>query len=527
MTNSIECFSKAEVILVIGSNTTENHPVIANRIRRAVNRGTKLLLFDPRDIPLTRQAILWCRQKPGTDVALINGLMHVIVREGLADMDFVEKRTEGYEELRSTVAKYTPRMVSKITGVSEKDIIQAARIYASGKPASIAYAMGITQHTTGTDNVKSLANLAMLCGNMGVEGGGVNPLRGQNNVQGACDVGALPNVYPGYQKVVDPIARDKFEKAWDIELNANNGLTITEMLDAAESGRVKVLYIMGENPMLSDPDSTHVEKSLKACEFLVVQDIFLTETAKLADVVLPASSYAERDGTFTNTERRVQLSHRVIDPLPGTKPDWEIICELSNRLGYPMHYESVSEITDEIAKVTPQYGGILYERLSKGEQLCWPCPLPNHPGTPILHQDKFTRGLGKFHALDFIPPAELPDVKYPMILTTGRVLQHFHTGTMTRKSKGLEALAPSPFVEVNPKDAQKLGVEDGDWVKVSSRRGSIELTAKVDDKVGVGVIFIPFHYHEAVVNTLTNPALDPIAKIPEYKVCAARLETTA
>jgi predicted molibdopterin-dependent oxidoreductase YjgC len=480
MTNSIECFSKAEVILVIGSNTTENHPVIANRIRRAVNRGTKLLLFDPRDIPLTRQAILWCRQKPGTDVALINGLMHVIVREGLADMDFVEKRTEGYEELRSTVAKYTPRMVSKITGVSEKDIIQAARIYASGKPASIAYAMGITQHTTGTDNVKSLANLAMLCGNMGVEGGGVNPLRGQNNVQGACDVGALPNVYPGYQKVVDPIARDKFEKAWDIELNANNGLTITEMLDAAESGRVKVLYIMGENPMLSDPDSTHVEKSLKACEFLVVQDIFLTETAKLADVVLPASSYAERDGTFTNTERRVQLSHRVIDPLPGTKPDWEIICELSNRLGYPMHYESVSEITDEIAKVTPQYGGILYERLSKGEQLCWPCPLPNHPGTPILHQDKFTRGLGKFHALDFIPPAELPDVKYPMILTTGRVLQHFHTGTMTRKSKGLEAL-----------------------------------------------IFIPFHYHEAVVNTLTNPALDPIAKIPEYKVCAARLETTA
>jgi predicted molibdopterin-dependent oxidoreductase YjgC len=291
MTNSIECFSKAEVFLVTGSNTTENHPVIANRIRLAVNRGAKLLLFEPRDIPLTRQATLWCQQKPGTDVAWINGLMHVIIKEGLADMDFVDQRTEGYEELRSAVAKYTPKMVSEITGIPEDDIIQAARIYASGKPASIAYAMGITQHVTGTDNVKSLANLAMLCGNMGAEGGGVNPLRGQNNVQGACDMGALPNVYPGYQKVVDPVARDKFEKAWDIKLSPKNGLTITEMLDGAEKGKVKVLYIMGENPMLSDPDTTHVEKALKACEFLVVQDIFLTETAKLADVVLPATSY--------------------------------------------------------------------------------------------------------------------------------------------------------------------------------------------------------------------------------------------
>jgi len=527
MTNSIECFSKAEVILIIGTNTTENHPVIANRIRRAVNRGTRLLVCDPRDIALTRNATLWCRHKPGTDVALINGLMHVIIKEGLADMDFVEKRTEGYEELRSAVAKYTPEMVSEITGVSEDDIIQAARIYAAGKPASIAYAMGITQHTTGTDNVKSLANLAMLCGNMGVAGGGVNPLRGQNNVQGACDVGALPNVYPGYQKVVDPVVRDKFEKAWDIKLSPKNGLTVTEMLDGAEQGKVKVLYIMGENPRLSDPDSTHVEKALKACEFLVVQDIFLTETAELADVVLPATSYAEREGTFTNTERRVQLSHKVIDPLPGTKPDWEIICEISNRLGFPMRYGSVSEITDEIAKVTPQYGGITYERLQAGEKLCWPCPLPNHPGTPILHKDKFTRGLGKFHPLDFIPPAELPSVKYPFILTTGRVREHFHTGTMTRKSKGLEALAPSPFVEVNPRDAEKIGVKDGDRVKVSSRRGSIKLDARVVERVDQGVIFIPFHYHEAIVNTLTNPALDPTAKIPEYKVCAARLERTA
>jgi formate dehydrogenase alpha subunit len=524
MTNSIECFSKAEVVLVTGSNTTENHPVIANRIRLAVNRGAKLVLFEPRDIPLTRQATLWCQQKPGTDVAWINGLMHVIIKEGLADMDFVDQRTEGYEELRSAVAKYTPKMASEITGIPEDDIIQAARIYASGKPASIAYAMGITQHVTGTDNVKSLANLAMLCGNMGAEGGGVNPLRGQNNVQGACDMGALPNVYPGYQKVVDPVARDKFEKAWDIKLSPKNGLTITEMLDGAEKGKVKVLYIMGENPMLSDPDTTHVEKALKACEFLVVQDIFLTETAKLADVVLPATSYAERDGTVTNTERRVQLSHKVIDPLPGTRPDWEIICEISNRLGFPMRYDSVSAILEEIAKVTPQYGGISYERLQAGEQLCWPCPLPNHPGTPILHKDKFTRGVGKFHPIDFIPPDELPSAKYPLILTTGRILEHFHTGTMTRKAPGLEAMAPSPFVEVNPQDAKKLKVKDGDRVKVSSRRGSIKLDARVNERVGPGVIFIPFHYFEAAANVLTNPALDPTAKIPELKVCAARVE---
>jgi len=526
MTNSIECFSKAEVVLVTGSNTTEAHPVIANQIRRAVSRGAKLLLFEPRDIPLTRQATLWCRQKPGTDVAWINGLMHVIMKEGLADMDFVEKRVEGYEVLRSAVAKYTPAMVSEITGIPADSIVEAAKIYARGKPASIAYAMGITQHTTGTDNVKSLANLAMLCGNMGVEGGGVNPLRGQNNVQGACDMGALPNVYPGYQKVVDPVARDKFEKAWDIKLSPKNGLTITEMLDAAEEGKVKVLYIMGENPMLSDPDTKHVEKALKACELLVVQDIFLTETAQLADVVLPATSYAERDGTITNTERRVQLSRKAIDPSPGAKPDWQIICEISNRLGFPMRYKSVSDIMDEIAKVTPQYGGISYERLEAGEQLCWPCPLPNHPGTPILHKDEFTRGVGKFHPIDYVPPDELPSAKYPLILTTGRILEHFHTGTMTRKAKGLEALAPNPFVEVNPQDAKKLGVKDGDQVKVSSRRGSIELAAKVDEKVDVGVIFIPFHYHEAVVNILTNPAMDPTAKIPELKVCAARLERT-
>ncbi len=510
--------------MVIGSNTTENHPVIANRIRRAVSNGTKLLVCDPRDIALASQATLWCRHKPGTDVALINGLMHVIVKENLADMDFVEKRTEGYEELRSAIAKYTPEMVSEITGVPADDIVAAAKIYAGGRPASIAYAMGITQHTTGTDNVKSLANLAMLCGILGVAGGGVNPLRGQNNVQGACDVGALPNVYPGYQRVVDPVVKDKFEKAWDIKLSAKNGLTVTEMLDATAEGRVKVLYIMGENPALSDPDTNHVRKALEACEFLVVQDMFLTETARLADVVLPATSYAEREGTFTNTERRVQLSRKVIDPLPGAKPDWEIICDLSNRLGYPMRYGSLSEITDEIAGVTPQYGGILYQRLDRGEQLCWPCPLPDHPGTPVLHQGKFTRGLGKFHPLDYIPPAELPDVKFPMVLTTGRVLQHFHTGTMTRKSAGLEALAPSPFVEVNPQDAERLGVKDGDRVRVSSRRGSIELAARVDAKVDVGVLFIPFHYHEAVANMLTNPALDPTAKIPEYKVCAARLE---
>ncbi|NOZ86681.1 MAG: formate dehydrogenase subunit alpha [Deltaproteobacteria bacterium] len=526
MTNSIEDMEQAEVVLVTGSNTTENHPIIGNRLRHAIDKGTKLILFDPRDIPLAGKAVIWCRQRPGTDVAWINGLMHVIIEEGLADLDYVRERCEGFEAVEELVKSYTPERVSKITGVPAQDLVEAAKLYASGKPATIIYSMGITQHTTGTDNVKSLANLAMLCGNMGKPGGGVNPLRGQNNVQGACDVGGLPNVYSGYQKVTDPAARKKFEEAWHTDLPAEAGLTITEILEAAEKGEVKALYIMGENPMLSDPDVTHVEKALKATEFLVVQDIFLTETARLADVVLPAVTFAERDGTFTNTERRVQRLHQVIPPLSGCRKDWEIICDIATRMGYPMSYESESEIQDEIAELTPSYGGITYDRLDRGDQLAWPCPTKDHPGTPILHTKKFTRGKGKFFAIEYISADELPDKDFPMVLTTGRILEHFHTGTMTRKSKSLHALVPGPYVEIHPADARHYKIRDGEKVRVSSRRGSIELIAKVG-RVDRGLIFIPFHFFEAAANVLTNPAVDPVAKIPEYKVCAARLEKSA
>jgi formate dehydrogenase alpha subunit len=524
MTNSIADFEHAEVVLITGSNITENHPIIANRIRRAAARGTRIILFDPREVPIARDATIWCQQRPGTDVAWINGLMNVILEEDLADLAFVQDRTEGFEDLRETIRKYDPRTVSEITGIPADDIVAAARLYAGGKPSSIAYAMGITQHITGTDAVKSLANLAMLCGNMGVAGGGVNPLRGQNNVQGACDMGALPNVFPGYQKVTDAAAREKFGNAWGVDLAAEVGLAITDIPGAIHQGRVRALYIMGENPMLSDPDTTHFAKALEACDFVVVQDLFLTETAKLADVVLPASSYVEREGTVTNSERRVQRMYRVLDPLPGTRPDWEIICELSRRLGYEMRYDSPRDILAEIASLTPQYGGITYERLDRGEQLCWPCPDTSHPGTPVLHRGKFSRGLGKFHAIEYQPADEQPDRNYPLILTTGRLSAQFHTGTMTRKSAGLEALAPRPFVEVNPGDAEDLGVADGDRVKVSSRRGAIELLARLDTKVDRGVIFIPFHFAEAAANVLTNPARDPVAKIPEFKVCAARIE---
>jgi formate dehydrogenase major subunit/formate dehydrogenase alpha subunit len=417
--------------------------------------------------------------------------------------------------------------VAEITGIPVEDIIAAARLYAGGEPASIAYAMGITQHVTGTDNVKSLANLAMLCGNVGVPGGGLNPLRGQNNVQGACDMGALPNVFPGYQSVDDDAVRQKFERAWGVDLPAEPGLTLTEITHACREGRIRALYLMGENPMLSEPDTAHVEAALKATDFLVVQDIFLTETARLADVVLPAASYVEREGTVTNTERRVQRMHQVIEPLEGTRPDWQIICDLSTRLGYPMKYASIAEVMGEIASLTPSYGGISFRRLDAGEELCWPCPAEDHPGTPVLHSERFTRGLGKFHPVEHLPADELPDGAYPLLLTTGRLLEQYHTGTMSRKSKSLNTLAPGPFVEVNPRDAERMGIQDGERAKVISRRGEIELAAKVNGGVDQGVIFIPFHFFEAAANVLTNPAMDPVANIPEFKVCAARVEKVA
>lgn len=524
MTNSIAEVGGADVIFAIGSNTTDSHPIIGLQVLKAVReRGAKLIVADPRKIRLVQYADVWLRQKPGTDVALINGLMHVILNEGLEDKTFIAERTEGYEEYKKVVSDYPPHKVAKITGIAEGDIVAAARIYAKGDRASILYSMGITQHVAGTDNVKSIANLAMLTGNMGRESTGVNPLRGQNNVQGACDLGALPNVYPGYQKVIDAAAKDKFEKAWGVKLSGEAGLTVVEMIKAAASGQIKGLYIMGENPMVSDPDLNKVKKSLSGIDFLVVQDIFLTETAQLADVVLPAASFAERDGTYTNTERRVQRLYKAIDAPGVARVDWDIVCEVSRRLGYEMSYDSSAQIMDEIATVTPIYGGMSYDRL-EGEGLQWPCPDKNHPGTKFLHKGKFSRGLGLFSPIEFKEPPEWPDAEYPLILTTGRLLFHFHTGTMTRRAKALDEHVPEGMVEINPQDAKKLGIDNGEQVKVSSRRGEINIKALVTDRVGPGVVFIPFHFAEAAANTLTIAELDPVAKIPELKVCAVAIQ---
>jgi formate dehydrogenase alpha subunit len=526
MTNSIREFEDADCILVIGSNTAEQHPLIARYILRAKEKGAKLIVIDPRAITLTQFADYHLRQRPGTDVAVFNGFMNVILTEGLEDKEFIKERTEGIEELKETVEKYTPERVEEITGIPKDKIIDAAKMYAKAGHASIIYSMGITQHTTGVDNVSSSANLAMLTGNVGKPSTGVNPLRGQNNVQGACDMGALPNVYSGYQSVADEKARAKFEDAWKVKLPEKPGLTVVEMMNEAAKGNIKAMYIMGENPMISDPDIGHVGKALEKLEFLVVQDIFLTETAQLADVVFPATSYAEKEGTFTSTERLVQMVRKAVEPPGESKADWKIICNLAKAMGSKeFEYGSPAEIMDEIASLTPSYGGMSYNRLQKGG-LAWPCPSKEHPGTPYLHKEKFTRanGKGKFWGIEFKEPAELPDEEYPFILSTGRIMFHFHTGTMTRKTELLNREVPTGYVEITPKDAKRLALANGELVSVQTRRGQIETKALITERVTEGVIFIPFHFAECAANVLTNPALDPKAKIPEYKVCAAKME---
>jgi formate dehydrogenase major subunit len=528
MTNSIADIETADVFLITGSNTTENHPVLSSIVKRAVTRnGAKLIVVDPRRIKIARYADKWLRPNLGTDVAWINGLMHVIIAENLYAKEYVEGRTVGFDELKKTVEKFTTDYVEQITGIPAHEIIEAARLYAGADHGSILYCMGITQHTTGTDNVKSLANLAMLCGNLGIEGGGVNPLRGQNNVQGACDMGGLPDVYSGYQKVIDPAARERMEAAWNVsDLPDKPGMKVTQMIPAAHDGNLKALYIIGENPLVSDPDLNHCEKSLENLGFLVVQDIFLTETAKLADVVLPSACYAEKDGTFTNTERRVQRIRQAVEPPGQAWEDWKIISEIATRMGYPMSYEDSRQISEEISQVTPSYAGINYDRI-KYEGIQWPCPTAEHPGTPILHREQFTSGKGVFHGIDFIAPAEAADDEYPMYLTTGRLLYQYHTGTMTMKSDGLMEIAPECFVEISLQDARKYNVEDGSLVTIASRRGSIEARIKISRKAVSGTIFIPFHYAQAAANRLTNSALDPISGIPEYKVCAVKLSKAA
>jgi formate dehydrogenase alpha subunit len=521
MTNPIADLSKADVILVTGSNTTETHPVTSTYIKRAVRSGkAQLIVVDPRDIPLSRHAVLKLTQRPGTDVAWINGLMHVILKENLHDERFIETRTEGFEAFRKSLELYTPDAVSQITGIPADKIEAAARIYGNAKVGNIVYCMGITQHSTGTDNVKALANLAMLCGNLGIEGGGVNPLRGQNNVQGACDMGCLPNVYSGYQPVTDTAVAEKMAVAWKTtHLSKKMGLKATEMIPMALSGDIKALYIIGENPMVSDPDLNHAQKCLQNLDLLVVQDIFMTETAQLADVILPATCFAEKAGTFTNTERKVQRVRPAV-PAPGqARDDWRISAALATRMGEPMEYEDAEAIFDEIAQVTPSYAGISYERIEI-DGLVWPCPAPDHPGTAVLHAEKFTRGLGKFHAVEFIPPEEVPDENYPLVLTTGRVLYQYHTGTMTMKSEDLNERAPDCRVEISPADALKIKIANGEMVCVASRRGTIHARAAVTSKIVAGTVFIPFHYAVAAANRLTNSALDPVCAIPELKVCA-------
>jgi formate dehydrogenase major subunit len=529
MTNTIADIEQADVILITGSNTSENHPVISSVVKRAVKfRGAKLIVADPRRIKMTEFAQVWLRQNLGTDVAWINGMMHVILKENLHDQTFIQNRTEDFEQFKQALEKYTPEFVEGVTGIPSETLVEAARLFAGAKAGSILYCMGITQHISGTDNVKALANLSMLTGNLGFPGAGLNPLRGQNNVQGACDMGGLPVVYTAYQPVNDPAVIQKMEQAWGVTgLSTQPGLKATEMIPMAYKGELKAMYIIGENPMLSDADLHHVEASLKNLDFLVVQDIFMTETAQAADVVLPSSCFAEKEGTFANTERRVQRVRKAVEAPGQCKDDWWITSQIASRMGYPMNYENSRAIFEEIRRVTPSYGGISYERIEV-EGLHWPCPTPDHPGTPILHGQQFTRGKGKFHAIEWIPPAEQVDDQYPLYLTTGRLLYHYHTGTMTMKSDDLNERAPRSYVEMAFGDAQKYGLQQGDKVIVSSRRGKIEVEVRIEDKAVEGTVFIPFHYAQGAANILTSAAaLDPTSGIPELKVCAVQIAKAA
>ncbi len=538
MSNSMDDVAdQAKAFFVIGSNTTEQHPVFGMRIRQAVRqRGAVLIVADPRRIPLTDFATLHLQHKPGTDNALVNGLLHLLIEKGYHDQAFIDERTEGFEEVRELVRAYPPERVSDITGVPVEQLHEAADLIGKNKPMAVMWAMGITQHTTGVHNVMNLANLQMLLGNMGIPGGGVNPLRGQNNVQGACDMGGLPNVYPAYQPVPSEETRKKFAAAWGASLSDRVGMTVTEMVPAALDGKIRALYILGENPIMSDPDTNHIRHCLEECEFIVVQEIFPTETAKYADVLLPGVSFAEKEGTVTNTERRVQLMRKALRPIGEARDDWQIVSEIARRMRSSgerqfspapyagWDYASPKEIMLEIAALAPSYAGITYERLERGEALQWPVPNEQHPGTPILHVGRFARGVGKFTPIDYVPPAELPDKEYPLVLSTGRVLYHWHGGEMTRRSKGLLAIYSKPLVEVSEEDAERLGLNGNKRVRVTSRRGSIEAEALVTDRIPTGMVYANFHFPEASVNELTIAELDPIAKIPEYKVCAVKVE---
>ena len=525
MSNSIgELAGEIDCLLITGSNTTENHPIIALEMKAAIARGAKLILIDPREIELSQFATYHLKQRSGTDVAIFNAMAHVIIAESLWNQSFVDERAEGFQEIADAVKDCTPEWAEAISGVPADLIRQAARLYATSKASGIFWGMGISQHHNGTDGSLSLCNLALLCGQIGRPGTGLNPLRGQNNVQGSGDTGCLPNLLPGYVRATDEEHLDRLGDLWGVRLSRTPGITSTVLTEMMGEGKVKGLYVMGENPMLTDPNLNHARACFEELAFLAVQDIFLTETAEMADVVLPAAAFAEKEGTFTNTERRVQAVRRAVAPPGEARLDWQIISEISTRMGYPMHYESPAAILAEIGQAIPDYKGITWERLESGHGIQWPCPDEQHPGTRFLFEDSFPRGRGKLHGVTYRPAAEPTDDEYPYILTTGRVLFHWHAGAISRQSEGLDAIAPEALVEIHPADAERLGIADASPVKVSSRRGELTAKAQVTTKMLPGSIFMTFHFAEAAANLLTIDALDPHAKIPEFKVCAVRVE---
>ena len=524
MTNAIPEIEDADCIFLIGSNTTEAHPLIAYRVFRALRKGAKLIVVDPRKIQLAQLAHTHVRINFGTDVAFINGIMNAIVTNNWHNRTFIEDRTEGFEELEKTIRNYPLEKASAICGVPADTIREVARLYATSSTSTIMYTLGITEHSHGVDNVKSLANLAMLTGHIGKPSSGVNPLRGQNNVQGACDMGALPNVYPGYQIVTNWDIKVKFEKAWGVELSQHAGITIPDMMDGLINGTVKGMYIFGENSVESDPNIHHVRHALESAEFLVVQDIFLTRTAELAHVVLPGAAWGEVEGTYTNTERKVQRIRKAVESPGEARPNWVILSEIGNLLGLQMNYASAEAVFQEIRTLTPSYAGITYDRIHE-EGIQWPCPSTDHTGTPFLHKGRFTRGMGLFHAIDYRPSEELPDEAFPFILTTGRRYAHYHTRTMTGRCPSLEKEFPQTIAQIHTRDAERLGLREGEEVKVISRRGEIVTPVSIGEVVPEGAIFMDFHFQEANPNWLLGTSLAPVSKTPDYKVCAVRLES--
>ncbi len=523
MTNSIADTKKTDLFFMIGSNPDTGHPTIGMRIHQALDRGAKMIVVDPRKTKLADRADEWVRIKPGTDVALLNAMMNVIIEEDLHDKKFISERTEDFDELVRVVKKCPPDMAEKITGIPEDQIRTIARMYAAPGRHAIFHGMGITHYVTGTDRVKSIANLAMLCGKVGVEGGGCNPLRGQNNVQGACDMGALFNTLPGYGGLSNEELFDRYEELWKVKLPRRPGMPATEVWENIIKGDIRSLYIFGEDPVVADANISHVIGAIEKCDFVVVQDIFLTDTAKMADVVFPAACYAEKDGTFTCTERRVQRVRKAVDPPGEAKPDWQIFRDLSKKMGYEMHYNSAEDVFEEIRLVTPQYAGITYERLEK-VGLQWPVPNEDHPGTAVLHTKEFTRGRGLFIPEDYIPPVELADDEYPMQFTTGRDLARYNFSSMTGKTAEIDDISPECFAEIHPDDAERYDVKDKDTVRLTSRRGSVELRVKITDMSQPGTVFATYNHVESLVNLLTLDALDRLSRTPEYKLCAIKVE---